>query len=49
MAVPLKSEENMLVGWIMNKKAVLSMEAQRYVDELKKLIVEYGFEVLLSP
>jgi len=49
VAVPLKSEENMLVGWIMNKKAVLSMEAQRYVDELKKLIVEYGFEVLLSP
>ncbi len=46
VAVPLKSEENMLVGWIMNKKTVLSMEAQRYVDELKKLIREYGFEVL---
>ena len=46
MAVPLNSDENMLVGWIMNKKAVLSKEAQRYVDELKKLIKEYGFEVL---
>lgn len=46
VAVPLKSEENMLVGWIMNKKAVLSIEAQRYVDELKKLIAEYGFEVM---
>lgn len=46
VAVPLKSDENMLVGWIMNKKSILSKEAQRYVGELKKLIKEHGFEVL---
>jgi len=46
VSVPLKCNEKILVGWIVNKKALLSKQAQNYIDELKKLISEYGFEVL---
>jgi DNA-binding transcriptional LysR family regulator len=45
VSVPLKCNEKILVGWIVNKKALLSKQAQNYIDELKKLISEYGFEV----
>ncbi|MBZ4669710.1 MAG: LysR-type transcriptional regulator [Oscillospiraceae bacterium] len=46
ISVPLKCNEKILVGWIVNKKALLSKQAQNYIEELKKLISEYGFEVL---
>ncbi len=46
IAVPLEAKENLTVGWITNSKAVLSRFAARYIDELKRLIAEYGFTVL---
>ena len=44
--VPLECDEKMRVGWIVNKKAALTKAAQNYIEELKKLISEYGFDVL---
>lgn len=46
ISIPLQAEESMTVGWITNAKAVLSRFASGYIDELKRLIKEYGFEVL---
>lgn len=46
VSVPLDSDERMLVGWIVNKKAILSKAAQSYVDELKMVIAQYGFDIL---
>lgn len=46
VAVPLRAEEHMLVGWIYNKKARLSMAAQRYLQQLKEILVQDGFTVL---
>jgi DNA-binding transcriptional LysR family regulator len=46
VSIPLENEENMTVGWITNSKAVLSRFASGYIDELKRLITEYGFNVL---
>ncbi len=46
ISVPLETEESMTVGWITNSKAVLSRFASGYIDELKRLIAEYGFDVL---
>lgn len=46
IAIPLETEERITVGWITNSKAVLSGIASRYIDELKRLIAEYGFKVL---
>ncbi|MFZ3131248.1 MAG: LysR family transcriptional regulator [Desulfosporosinus sp.] len=46
ISIPLETEENMTVGWITNSKAVLSRFASGYIDELKRLITEYGFDIL---
>lgn len=46
ISIPLETKEKMTVGWITNSKAVLSRFAARYIDELKRLIAEYGFTVL---
>lgn len=46
ISIPLEAEESMTVGWITNSKAVLSRFASGYIDELKRLIAAYGFEVL---
>ena len=43
ISVPLKTDERMNVGWIMNAKAQLSQFATAYIDELKRLITEYGY------
>ena len=43
VSVPLKTDERMNVGWIMNAKAQLSQFATAYIDELKRLITEYGY------
>ena len=39
VAVPLKVEGDMHVGYIRHKKAVVSHLAQAYIEELKKYIV----------
>lgn len=46
ISVPLECDGKMRVGWIVNKKAALTKAAQNYIEELKKLISEYGFDVL---
>jgi len=46
ISVPLESHESITVGWITNSKAILSRIASGYIDELKRLIAEYGFNVL---
>ncbi|MCI1966836.1 MAG: LysR family transcriptional regulator [Oscillospiraceae bacterium] len=48
VSVPLvtASDEKMRVGWIVNSKAVLSSAAERYIEHLKKLILDYGFDVI---
>lgn len=48
VSVPLETpkDECMTVGWIVNSKAVLSKMAQRYIEHLKELIAQYGFQVL---
>ncbi|NCA99902.1 MAG: LysR family transcriptional regulator [Clostridia bacterium] len=42
-AIPLASEETLTVGWITNSKTALSSFGQRYVEELLRLIRDYGF------
>lgn len=42
-SIPLKTDEKILVGWITSQKVQLSQSAQKYIDELKKLITQYGF------
>lgn len=48
VSVKLKSDENIRVGIIINDKMTLSIMAQSYVDELKKLISESGFKIIDS-
>lgn len=42
-SIPLKTKEKILVGWITSQKVQLSQSAQRYINELKMLIQQYGF------
>lgn len=46
ISVKLKTDENMRVGWISNEKMPLSTSATNYINELKKLIAEYGYNIL---
>ncbi len=46
ISIPLEAEESMTVGWITNSRAILSHFAFRSIEELKRLIAEYGFKVL---
>ncbi|OQB13624.1 MAG: HTH-type transcriptional regulator TdfR [Firmicutes bacterium ADurb.Bin193] len=46
VAIPLETDEKMLVGWIASSKAVLSRPAQIYIEKLKGFIAEYGFDLL---
>lgn len=46
VSVPLMAEDRMLIGWIVNSTTVLSQTAENYIQSLKRLIVQYGFEVL---
>ena len=41
ISVPLETDEKMNVGFIKNEKANLSSFALSYIDELKRLILEY--------
>ena len=38
MAIPLETEENMLIGWIADPKLHLSEFAKKYLEELNQLI-----------
>lgn len=46
IAVKLKTDEMMRVGWISNEKAPLSVTALEYIKELKKIIADNGYAVL---
>ncbi|WOC31462.1 MULTISPECIES: LysR family transcriptional regulator [Caproicibacterium] len=46
VSVPLQAEDSMQVGWIYNKKARLSVAAQRYLQKLKEILEQDGFAVL---
>lgn len=45
IAVPLQTDETMQIGWIVNAQAKLSKAAERYVEILKEIIKECGFQV----
>lgn len=45
ISVPLETKEDMTVGWIENPKMHLGRFARAYIEELKRLIQEYGFEI----
>ncbi len=45
VSVPLKTDEKMRVGWIVNEQAHLSAIAMNYIAELKRVISEYGYTV----
>lgn len=45
IAVALDTDEKMLVGFINDKKIHLSAFALEYIKELKRLIIEYGYEI----
>ena len=38
MAVPLETEDNMLIGWIADPRIHLSQFARKYLEELNRLI-----------
>ncbi|MFT3951060.1 MAG: LysR family transcriptional regulator [Oscillospiraceae bacterium] len=46
VAVPLQTDERMTIGYITNRRAVLSPAAQSYIAELKKLIATYGYPMI---
>lgn len=45
-AVPLDTDERMLVGWIENSRMSLSAAAREYVETLKSVISDCGFEII---
>lgn len=45
-AVPLETDEDMLIGWIENVRAGLSAAAKLYVSTLRQVISGYGFELI---
>jgi DNA-binding transcriptional LysR family regulator len=45
-AVPLRADESIEVGWISHKSTSPGRLAQIYLDELKKVITEYGLDLL---
>lgn len=46
VSVKLETDERMCVGWIASEKAHLSSMTYDYITELKRLISEYGYQVL---
>lgn len=46
VSVPLKADEDMLIGWIAPERAHLNELARMYVEELKAVIRAYGAEML---
>ena len=46
IARPLQSAEQIKIGWIVNSKSRLSNAACSYIEHLKKIISQYGFDVI---
>ena len=46
IAVPLVTDETMLIGWCENSRAGLSAAAKRYVDTLEQVVSDMGFTIL---
>ncbi|WP_099205598.1 LysR family transcriptional regulator [Scatolibacter rhodanostii] len=46
IAVPLQTGDDMQIGWIVNTQIHLSKPAERYIEILKELIAQNGFEIL---
>ncbi|AEC01732.1 LysR family transcriptional regulator [Parasphaerochaeta coccoides] len=46
IAIPLESDETMLVGWIENPRLRLSTFAEKYITKLKSHIAHHGFTLL---
>lgn len=46
ISTPLQTREEILVGWIRNEDAAPGKMALRYLEELKKVIAEYGYAPL---
>lgn len=46
ISIPLKTKEYMLVGWIDKEQSRPSRSALLYIEELKRVITEYGYEVI---
>ncbi|MDO4913258.1 MAG: LysR family transcriptional regulator [Bifidobacteriaceae bacterium] len=44
--VPLDTDESMLVGWISNERAKLSVSAQTYIEKLKDVIQRNGYNLI---
>lgn len=44
--VRLRTDEDMLIGYIVNQKTVLSNLAQQYVAQLKEVIVRAGYSLM---
>lgn len=45
ISIPLKTDEEMRIGWITNEKSHLSLLAQEYIVKLKKVISRYGYKM----
>lgn len=45
-SVRIDTKERMLIGYLINEKAVLSPLALRYIEKLKQIITEFGFSIL---
>lgn len=45
-AVPLVTDEDMLIGWIENNRTGLSTAAKLYVDTLRQVIAGYGYKLI---
>ena len=46
VTVPLDTDETMLVGWISHERAKLTKPAQVYLDKLKDVLAEHGYDVI---
>ena len=46
VTVPLDSDETMTVGWISNERARLSAAVETYLDRLREVIANHGYELM---
>ncbi|SDH36512.1 LysR family transcriptional regulator [Microbacterium pygmaeum] len=46
VAIPLEADERIEIGWIGHSGIPLTQQAQRYLDELRAVVAEFGVELL---
>ena len=46
MTVPLDTDETMLVGWITSERANLSKAAENYLEKLKSVVADHGYNLI---